>query len=182
MDAKYLNKVEEKYITNKKVFRAGDKVRVHVNITEAGKERTQIFEGVVIAIQGKGISKSIVVRKISHGVGVERIFPLSSPNIKKIEIIEKGRARRAKLYYMRERIGKRSLDVIIDESFEGEEEDVEEVVEVDVKETEEKDGDKVVVEELEEEIKVEEKVEPKSEKVVEDKKEKEPKESKKAEK
>jgi large subunit ribosomal protein L19 len=129
MDAKFMKKIEEKHITNKKSFGPGDKVKVHVNITEAGKERIQVFEGIVIAVQGKGISKSIVVRKISHGVGVERIFPVNSPSIRKIEIVEKGKTRRAKLYYMRERVGKRSLDVIIDEAYEGEvEEEVDELI------------------------------------------------------
>ena len=117
MDTRFLNKIEDKYVKNKKEFKSGDKVKVHIKITEAGKERTQIFEGVVIAIQGKGVSKSIVVRKISSGVGVEKIIPLNSPNIQKIKIVEKGKTKRAKLYYMRERIGKRSLDVIIDEAF-----------------------------------------------------------------
>ncbi len=120
MDEQFIKKIEDKYIKVDKKIRSGDTVKVHLKITEAGKERTQIFDGVVLAINGKGISRSITVRKISSGVGVERIFPVNSTQIKKIEIIEKGESRRAKLYYMRKRVGKRSLDVQIDEEFKGE--------------------------------------------------------------
>lgn len=115
-----MKKVEEKINVSKIDITPGDTVRVHVKVTEAGKERIQIFEGIVIAISGKGISKSMTVRKVSQGIGVERIFPLSSPRIKKIELTEKGNVGRAKLYYMRKRIGKGSLDVQLDEDFTGE--------------------------------------------------------------
>ncbi|MFH1547571.1 MAG: 50S ribosomal protein L19, partial [bacterium] len=91
-----MKKIEDKIAGSKINVAPGDTVRVHVKITEAGKERTQIFEGVVIAIKGKNATRSILVRKISHGVGVERIFPLNSPMIKKIELTEKGKVRRAK--------------------------------------------------------------------------------------
>ncbi|MFL5814968.1 MAG: 50S ribosomal protein L19 [Bdellovibrionia bacterium] len=87
-------------------FSAGDTVRVHVRIKEGEKERVQAYEGVVIASQGAGASKSFVVRKISHGVGVERIFMYASPKIAKIEIVQEGRVRRAKLYYLRGLEGK----------------------------------------------------------------------------
>lgn len=87
-------------------FRPGDTVRVHVKIREAGKERIQVFEGVVIGRSGSGASETIMVRKISFGVGVERIFPLHSPIIDKIEVKRRGRVRRAKLYYLRSRKGK----------------------------------------------------------------------------
>ncbi len=87
-------------------FRAGDTLKVHVRIKEGEKERVQIFEGVVIAKSNKGASKSFTVRKISHGVGVERIFLETSPKIAKIEIAQQGKVRRAKLYYIRELEGK----------------------------------------------------------------------------
>jgi large subunit ribosomal protein L19 len=89
-------------------FRSGDTVRVHVRVAEAGRERIQVFQGVVIRRQGGGIRETFTVRKISFGVGVERTFPLHSPTISKIEIVTRGRVRRAKLYYLRERRGKRA--------------------------------------------------------------------------
>jgi large subunit ribosomal protein L19 len=87
-------------------FRPGDTVRVHVKIVEGNKERIQVYEGVVIAIKHGGIDKTFTVRKNSWGVGVERTFFLSSPKLDKIEVTRKGRVRRAKLYYLRERAGK----------------------------------------------------------------------------
>ncbi len=87
-------------------FRSGDTVRVHMLIREGEKERVQIFEGVVLARSGSGIEETMTVRKISHGIGVERIFPIHSPRIAKIELATIGRIRRAKLYYLRERSGK----------------------------------------------------------------------------
>lgn len=84
-------------------IRPGYIIQVHQKIKEADKERIQVFEGIVIAKKGKGISKTITVRKISHGVGVERIFPLASPLIEKIEIVKKEKVRRAKLYYLRKK-------------------------------------------------------------------------------
>lgn len=87
-------------------FRPGDTVRVHVRLREGEKERIQVFEGVVIALDHGGISETFTVRKISSGVGVERIFPLHAPTIAKIELQRRGRVRRAKLYYLRELRGK----------------------------------------------------------------------------
>ncbi|HVL39709.1 MAG TPA: 50S ribosomal protein L19 [Fimbriimonadaceae bacterium] len=87
-------------------FRAGDTVRAHVKVREAGKERIQIFEGLVIAVKHGGIAKTITLRKISNGVGVERTFPVHSPNIAKFEILRHGVVRRAKLYYLRTKVGK----------------------------------------------------------------------------
>jgi large subunit ribosomal protein L19 len=87
-------------------LRPGETVRVHVKVVEGEKERTQIFEGIVIAISGKGNRETFTVRKISYGVGVERVFPIHSPRIDKIEVIARGRVRRAKLYYLRQRSGK----------------------------------------------------------------------------
>jgi len=99
--------VEQKYMTREiPEFGPGDTVRVNVKIKEGEKFRIQAFEGVVIAIKRKGVSSSFVVRKVSSGYGVERIFPTYSPMIENIERIKKGRVRRAKLYYLRQRKGK----------------------------------------------------------------------------
>lgn len=87
-------------------FDVGNTVRVHYRIVEGNKERIQVFEGIVIAIDGKDSSRTFTVRKISFDVGVERIFPLHSPRIAKIEVLRKGKVRRSKLYFMRERKGK----------------------------------------------------------------------------
>ncbi len=87
-------------------FRSGDHVRVHVRVIEGDKERVQPFEGDVISIRGSRESKSFIVRKISNGVGVERIFPYNSPKIAKIELLKEGKVRRAKLYYLRNLSGK----------------------------------------------------------------------------
>ena len=87
-------------------FEIGDTVRVHYRIVEGNRERIQIFEGIVIAIDNKGLSKTFTVRKISFDIGVERVFPLYSPRIANIETVRKGKIRRAKLYYLRERRGK----------------------------------------------------------------------------
>jgi large subunit ribosomal protein L19 len=87
-------------------FRAGDTVRVHIKVAEGGRDRLQAFEGVVIGRRGGGLREAFTVRRISHGVGVERTFPVHSPRVEKIEILRSGRVRRAKLYYLREKIGK----------------------------------------------------------------------------
>ena len=87
-------------------FRPGDTVRVHVKVVEGQRERIQLFEGVVIMRRGGGISETFTVRKISYGVGVERAFPVHSPKIEKLEVIRRGKVRRAKLYYLRDRVGK----------------------------------------------------------------------------
>ena len=87
-------------------FKAGDTVRVHVHIGEGGRERIQQFEGVVIKRRGGGISATYTVRKISNGVGVERTFPVHTPKVEKIEVVRKGKVRRAKLYYLRNLRGK----------------------------------------------------------------------------
>ncbi len=102
-----VDKVEEKYMDRKmSEFRSGDTVRVNVKIREGDKSRIQVFEGVVIAIKRNGLSSTFTVRKVSVGYGVERIFPLYSPMIRTIEVVKRGRVRRAKLYYLRERKGK----------------------------------------------------------------------------
>jgi large subunit ribosomal protein L19 len=87
-------------------FRAGDTIRVHSRIKEGEKERIQVFQGVVIRKRRGGLGATFTVRKVSYGVGVERIFPLHSPNIDRIDVLSKGRVRRAKLYYMRKLRGK----------------------------------------------------------------------------
>ena len=87
-------------------FSIGDTVRVGVRIREGKTERVQMFEGTVIAIKGSGISKTFTVRRVSYGVGVERVFPLHSANVDSVEVIHKGKVRRAKLYYLRDRVGK----------------------------------------------------------------------------
>ncbi len=102
-----VDKVERKYMDRKiSEFRSGDTVRVNVKIREGDKSRIQVFEGVVIAIKRNGLSSTFTVRKVSVGYGVERIFPLYSPTIQTIEVVKRGRVRRAKLYYLRERRGK----------------------------------------------------------------------------
>ena len=108
-----MNKIEE--ITNKQLnpnvpeFRVGDTVRVGVRIKESKKERVQAFEGVVISRKGYGVSETFTVRKMSSGVGVERIFPIHSPKLDSIEVVRKGKARRAKLYYARDIVGQWKL-------------------------------------------------------------------------
>jgi large subunit ribosomal protein L19 len=87
-------------------FGPGDTVKVHVKVVEGNRERVQVFQGVVIARRGEGLRESFTVRKLSFGVGVERIFPLHSPIIDKIERVTRGDVRRAKLYYLRDRVGK----------------------------------------------------------------------------
>ena len=87
-------------------MRVGDTVRVHVRIKEGSRERIQVFEGVIIARKGGGSGESITVRRISYGVGCEKVFPLHSPNVAMIETVRQGKVRRAKLYYLRDRMGK----------------------------------------------------------------------------
>jgi len=89
-------------------LKPGQRVRVHVRIVEGEKERIQVFEGVVIGLSGEGNRRTFTVRKISYGVGVERIFPIHSPRIDKVEVMAAGRVRRAKLYYLRQLSGKRA--------------------------------------------------------------------------
>lgn len=89
-------------------FSPGDTVKVHYKVVEAGRERTQVFQGAVIKRQNGGIRETFTVRKMSFGVGVERTFPVHSPKIVKMEIVSRGKVRRAKLYYIREKIGKKA--------------------------------------------------------------------------
>jgi large subunit ribosomal protein L19 len=94
--------------TDLPVFRAGDTVKVHVKVVEGNKTRVQIFQGVVIARSGSGVSETFKVRKVSYGVGVERTFPLHTPIIERIELVSRGDVRRAKLYYLRDLRGKKA--------------------------------------------------------------------------
>ena len=88
------------------VVEVGDTVRVHIKVKEGNKERVQVFEGTIIAKKHGGVEETFTVRRISYGVGVEKIFPVHSPNVVKVELVRKGKVRRAKLYYLRDRVGK----------------------------------------------------------------------------
>jgi large subunit ribosomal protein L19 len=102
-----LQQVESVYIHKEQPeFRAGDTVRIHVRVVEGDKERIQVFQGVVIGRRGGGTRETFTVRKISGGIGVERIFPLHSPSLNRIEVVRRGKVRRAKLYYLRALRGK----------------------------------------------------------------------------
>ncbi len=102
-----LEKIEKEQLVSREInFHPGDTVKVHVRITEGEKQRVQLFEGVVIALSKGGNRAAFTVRKISHGVGVERVFPLHLPSVEKVEVISQGKVRRAKLYYLRELRGK----------------------------------------------------------------------------
>ena len=87
-------------------IRVGDVVKVHVKIREGERERIQVFEGTIIARKGAGVSETFTVRRVSYGVGVERVFPANSPNVAKVETVRRGKVRRSKLYYLRDRVGK----------------------------------------------------------------------------
>jgi large subunit ribosomal protein L19 len=105
-----INKIEKEQLKQDvATFNVGDTVKVHCRVVEGGKERIQIFEGLVIARKGSSVNASFTVRKISYGEGVERVFPLHTPRIAKIEVLNKGKVRRAKLHYLRSRVGKRAL-------------------------------------------------------------------------
>lgn len=107
-DAASINKVKEEFLNRSKNFTVGDLVKVNVRIVEGKRERIQIFEGYVISFKGSGITRSVKIRKSSFGVGVERTFPLYSPKVESFNLIRRGRVRRAKLYYLRKRTGKKS--------------------------------------------------------------------------
>ena len=109
MSMNLISKIEADNFTKRKAnFGPGDTVRVHVKIREGEKERIQIFQGTVIRRRGAGAGQTFTVYKISSGIGVERIFPLNSPNVPRIERIRQGKVRRARLYYLRGKVGKQS--------------------------------------------------------------------------
>ncbi len=104
-----INKIEQEQLKDEVAdFNVGDTVKVHTRVVEGGKERIQIFAGIVLARRGSGVNASFTVRKISYGEGVERVFPLHTPRISKIEVTHKGKVRRAKLHYLRDRVGKKA--------------------------------------------------------------------------
>lgn len=112
-----INKIESEQLKQDVVdFAVGDTVKVHTRVVEGGKERIQIFAGIVLAKRGSGVNASFTVRKISYGEGVERVFPVHTPRIAKIEVTHKGKVRRAKLHYLRSRVGKRATLVKSKES------------------------------------------------------------------
>ncbi|HHY84985.1 MAG TPA: 50S ribosomal protein L19 [Verrucomicrobia bacterium] len=107
MNQALLDKIEaEQFRKNKANFNVGDSVRVHTKVVEGDKERIQVFAGVVIGRRGRGLNETFTVRRISYGEGVERVFPLHSPRVEKIEVERRGDVRRAKLTYLRKRLGK----------------------------------------------------------------------------
>jgi large subunit ribosomal protein L19 len=103
-----IESIEQRQLRSVPRFAAGDRVRVHFQVIEGTRKRTQVFEGIVIARQGSGARETFTVRKQSFGVGVERMFPVHSPKIEKLEVVGRGDVRRAKLYYLRGRVGKRA--------------------------------------------------------------------------
>ena len=99
--------LSEKYMKPElPTMNVGDTVRVTVRVTEGSRTRTQAFEGTIIAKRGSGVSETFTVRRVSYGVGVERVFPVNSPNVTKVTVVRSGKVRRAKLYYLRDRVGK----------------------------------------------------------------------------
>jgi len=107
------NEIEKEYMSKTEVpeIHPGDTIKVHFKIKEGNRERIQIFECVVISIKNSGLSKTVTVRKISFGIGVEKIFPLYSPKVAKIDVIKRGKVRRAKLYYLRSIIGQKGTRI-----------------------------------------------------------------------
>ena len=107
-----INKIEKEQMKSDTLdFSVGDTVKVHNRVVEGGKERIQMFQGIVLAIGGSGINQAFTVRKISYGTGVERVYSFHSPRIAKVEIVSQGKVRRAKLHYLRNRVGKKAIQV-----------------------------------------------------------------------
>ena len=111
MDNKILEKIEKEQYKKRPDIKVGDTVKMHLKIKEGNKERVQIFQGIVIGIKGFGTGKTVTVRKISYGVGVEKIIPLYSTMLEKVEIVKRGKVKKSKLFFLRERVGRRALKV-----------------------------------------------------------------------
>ena len=139
MDNKLFEKIEKDQYKKRPDIKVGDTVKMYLKIKEHNKERVQVFQGVVIGIKGLGVSKTVTVRKISYGVGVEKIIPLYSPMLEKVEIIKRGTVRKSKLYFLRGRVGRRALKVS----------NVKDVYETDELEVPEEGKDESVSEEVE---------------------------------
>lgn len=166
-----IKSIEHEQLKNKiPDLRVGDTVKVHARVKEGNRERIQVFEGIIIKKQGGGVNATFTVRRISYGVGVEKTFLVHSPNVEKVEVTRVGKARRAKLYYLRDRVGKaaktkekigariETKEILVkEEVVPGEADVVEEVTDV-VPETVEAPVEEKVTEEVKEEAKVEEKV------------------------
>jgi large subunit ribosomal protein L19 len=106
-----VKQIEQKYLKEVTPFNVGDTIKVHTRVVEGTKERIQVYQGIVLSKNNHGVNASFTVRKISYGVGVERVFPLNSPAIAKVEIVNRGQVRRSKLYYLRDRVGKSAMTV-----------------------------------------------------------------------
>lgn len=107
MSINLIRLIEQEYMKESPdAFVPGDSVRVYVKIVEGSRERVQAFEGVVLGVRGETINRTFTVRRVTHGVGIERTFLLHSPRVEKVEVVRRGRTRRAKLYFLRERVGK----------------------------------------------------------------------------
>ena len=157
-----IKSIEHEQLKNEiPVLKIGDTVRVHARIKEGNRQRIQVFEGIIIKKQGGGVNETFTVRRISYGVGVEKTFLIHSPNVEKVEVVRVGKARRAKLYYLRDRVGKAAktkekvgarietlMQTVKEEVVPGENDAVEEVTELATPE--------VVEEEVKEEVKAEE--------------------------
>ncbi len=111
MNSELINKVTADQKKARPNMKIGDTVKLHLRISEGKKERIQIFEGIVLSMNGSGISQTVTVRKISNGIGVEKIVPIHAPTLEKIEITKRGTVRRSKLYYMRDRVGKAAMKI-----------------------------------------------------------------------
>ncbi len=145
MEKSIFKTIEDGFLKKRPEVKVGDNVKLYLKIKEGNKERIQVFQGVVISIKGSGINTNLVVRKISYGVGVEKIVPLHSPILDKIEVVKRGTVSKSKLFYLRDRVGRRALkignvkDVYLTDEVEvpvtGEEEVVEESAEEVVEES-----------------------------------------------
>lgn len=159
MNTQLLDKVHADQLKKRPDIQIGDNVKLHMRISEGDKSRVQVFQGLVISMKGRGLDATITVRKISSGVGVERIVPLHSPTLEKIEVVKRGKVRRSKLYFMRDRVGKRAMKIagstFVDESMnELDEASTEEVGET-KEEVVTEDTDKEPKEQAKEEVKIE---------------------------